>query len=157
MHLGVKSGVWTLTRQRSSAESSPMPPGRLSCGSSSGCGCVPPTPAAQQPSCGVVRKWGPSRGTSPESHPPYQAASTPCGAGPSPPGSSTLWLRCRVLQGTEWEGILRKHISVLKILVFIIACLFRSRHFDFLLWEKHWGCCVCVVSPAWMVKCCFCL
>ena len=92
-----KSGVWIETGQRSGAGSQSMPPGRRSCGSSSDCGYVPPTPAARRPSCGAERKWGPSRATSPESRPPYRAASRPCGAGPSRPGSSTLWLRCRGL------------------------------------------------------------
>lgn len=81
------------------------PPGRRSYGSSSDCGCVPPTLAARRPSCGAVRKWGPNRGTSPGSHPPCRAASTPGGAGPFLPGSSKLWLRSRDLQDTRWGGV----------------------------------------------------
>lgn len=105
MPLGVKSGVWIETGQRSGAESQFTPPGRRSCGSSSDCGCVLPTPAARRPSCGAVKKWGPNRETSPESHPPCRAASTPGGAGPSLPGSSKLLLRSRDLQGTGWRGL----------------------------------------------------
>lgn len=93
MYLAVR--LW-----RSFIHSQSTPPGRRSCGSSSDCGCVPPTPAGPQPSCAAARKWGPGTGTSPESHPPYREASRPCGAGPSLPGSSTRWLRCRDLQST---------------------------------------------------------